>query len=1298
MMDNPLARNALKTLLYTAFGLFLLSIGVVLVIPGLMNWNQYKGQIVDRVADELGREFVVSGDISLSIIPNTKFSLNGVYIGNIDGASAPSMAQLKSLDVEVALFPLLMGSIEIVRVILVEPVIVLERLQDGRANWTWAEGRAADGAPFPAGLSRDISFDEVVIYKGSLEYIDSSRGIRHQIEDADIRFSTPSLNGPFYLSGQLKTRGVDVLIDEVVVELDTANNVRARGDIRTSGLLLDFTVGSRVEELGAPYWLGKVKISRDGTLDLPLFMDSWSQNLLNSADKGSETIELASEFLLRDGVLKLSEAKFRLGEIKGSGSVSVGQGSLQGQVDLGHLNLDRVFNFDQESSVEKPDLDVLSGATAALLSHLVAKPELIGTIRIGADAVQYRGEAIRDILISADIRDGAINLNEVSALFPGGSAAKFEGVLHSDNSLPAFVGEAEGKSDNFRALLEWLSVDTRTLPGDRLRRLLFSTKLSGTLASGSFTDIKLQFDTSNVGGGVRYRISDGWLGLGVFLDVDQLNVDAYYPQTSELENENVGDPVGDTKFGFWAPNIFSKFNADFDMRLDDVTFRGIPVSGVVLDGSWQENERDVLDIQEIGINDLSGTSISFAGLLTGVSVNPSIHGSFVFSAERLGSLTRVIPGLQDAPKYLLGSTEIVLAVNGNAEAIMIDGMVGVMDSQMAIRGSVADPLLPGQLDISAELEIPSLAKFGQLLSDGDVSVPEFVLRADIPLNIGIELAGVSSNFDVEALAEMADARLEVLGSVVGFPEVPKFDVDGHFYHPGIGTFYEQFVTKPIHAFATLKRPIEANLMLQGAAHDFIWEGALELDALHVNGSGHYDAGENDVDILLDHPSVAALAADFGFAPRKDFLEGAASLSMFLQSGQAGVSVPLFSLDVAGNDIEGNLDVDLTGQTPELNGNFKSSKLDLDEFLLLFSGGRVDSVYVHQDGSPSIEEAGLDPDGVVPDPYVYDVWNGVDASFVLEAVELRTLGQTFNDAAVKLRLEAGSALVERFSGRWRGGLFELNGRLDTGPAPDFNVSMQLKDSDFKELLPKYAGFSPISGRVNLEGNFTGEGRNTREILASLGGGGRINGVDGGIIEGVNLPRFSEQLHNLENPAALFDLIDVILDGGQTTYSELSGAFQVEKGKVRTEDLTLFMDGGRAAVAGIVDLDNWTQDLEVKFYLTDHHSLPPLQLHVNGDIESPDVGLGTAELQAYILSTLPKIIEIPSDVEGAIQEIENLVVEQGSELDRVIDAADGLIERLIEAGPARKEPEEQSIQPEEPNEEEKFRTLLQDLLSE
>ena len=61
--------NALKIILYTGLGLVVLCVGFVLIIPSLMDWNQYKGQIVDRVAYELGREFSVSGDISLSLIP-----------------------------------------------------------------------------------------------------------------------------------------------------------------------------------------------------------------------------------------------------------------------------------------------------------------------------------------------------------------------------------------------------------------------------------------------------------------------------------------------------------------------------------------------------------------------------------------------------------------------------------------------------------------------------------------------------------------------------------------------------------------------------------------------------------------------------------------------------------------------------------------------------------------------------------------------------------------------------------------------------------------------------------------------------------------------------------------------------------------------------------------------------------------------------------------------------------------------------------------------------------------------------
>ena len=139
--------NALKIILYTGTGLFVLCVGFVLIVPGLMDWNQYKGQIVDRVAYELGREFAVSGDISLSGIPKTKFSLKGVHIGSIEGAVVPHMAEVHSVDVEGAFVPLLMGSIQIMRVILVEPTIVLERLADGRANWVWGESNEYTAPP-----------------------------------------------------------------------------------------------------------------------------------------------------------------------------------------------------------------------------------------------------------------------------------------------------------------------------------------------------------------------------------------------------------------------------------------------------------------------------------------------------------------------------------------------------------------------------------------------------------------------------------------------------------------------------------------------------------------------------------------------------------------------------------------------------------------------------------------------------------------------------------------------------------------------------------------------------------------------------------------------------------------------------------------------------------------------------------------------------------------------------------------------------------------------------------------------
>ncbi|SVD61719.1 uncharacterized protein METZ01_LOCUS414573, partial [marine metagenome] len=127
----------MKKILYGILAFLLLAVVAALVAPSLIDWNRYKDKIIAHASQELGRQLSVDGEISLAILPVPAFSVTGIRIASLDGSDVPEMLRLKSLDVQVALLPLLVGSLEIARIVLVEPDITLERLMDGRGNWVF---------------------------------------------------------------------------------------------------------------------------------------------------------------------------------------------------------------------------------------------------------------------------------------------------------------------------------------------------------------------------------------------------------------------------------------------------------------------------------------------------------------------------------------------------------------------------------------------------------------------------------------------------------------------------------------------------------------------------------------------------------------------------------------------------------------------------------------------------------------------------------------------------------------------------------------------------------------------------------------------------------------------------------------------------------------------------------------------------------------------------------------------------------------------------------------------------------
>ena len=144
----------MKKLAIGLIGLVILLVGAVWLAPALIDWNVYRTEIARLARSGLGRDVAIDGAIRVRLLPAPSLRAEGVRIANIPGTASPSMAEAERIEARVALWPLLGGRIEFESIVLVAPVIRLERLGDGRRNWAMnPEGVAA--APTDDGFDVD---------------------------------------------------------------------------------------------------------------------------------------------------------------------------------------------------------------------------------------------------------------------------------------------------------------------------------------------------------------------------------------------------------------------------------------------------------------------------------------------------------------------------------------------------------------------------------------------------------------------------------------------------------------------------------------------------------------------------------------------------------------------------------------------------------------------------------------------------------------------------------------------------------------------------------------------------------------------------------------------------------------------------------------------------------------------------------------------------------------------------------------------------------------------------------------
>lgn len=744
----------MKYVLYGLLGLIVLAVAVVLVGPGLVDWNAHKTEIAAQFEKATGRALAIEGDINLQIIPTPSFSAADVRLANIPGGSAQDMAQVKALQVRVELLPLLGGEVRVQTIELVEPVILLEVLKDGRRNWEVAgEGQAGEGRAGAAAAQRqigdfpvDVRFDSFTISDGTLIYRNALDAVDEKIEKVDVKLAAESLRGPLLLDGDVRMRGVDSGVELAIGRWTEAGATPLRIVFRLRGseAKAKFS-GSLSQHPDTVAFRGKLQA--EGS-DL-----AQTVAVLAGQAASGQPSPLALPFLIETEVAgepeEISAQKI---------AITLGESSATGE---GLLRLGDKPEGKLEVTIPRLDLDALPAPEGALQgggpeagaaedgapSASLGLPDgFVARLDLGIEALVYKEQVVRQVAVAARIEDGTFTVDQAAALLPGGAAVSLSGGFEPDAKEARFLGRVEAATSNLRSQLAWLGVDVEDLPTDRLRRMNLKSSLAASAKRIDLTDLDLTLDLSQINGGVVVALGKR-PAFGIGLAADKLDLDAYLPAGLGKAGSD-----SETADGGEAGSLWSRFDANLNVQVGELTAQDATYRDVALAGTLQEGK---LTLKDGRIGDFAGTRLEVTGAVENLDDAPKVALEVKLGIGDPGRLAKALS--LDSDLYAkLGPSAVNGSVAGDLTSVDLDLTVDSLGGTFATAGRVQPLEGPGSFDLAVSAQHKNLGFLLSRLADPSLEGRNLGL-----LDLKAQLTGTSTAFRLADLeGRLGESSLE----------------------------------------------------------------------------------------------------------------------------------------------------------------------------------------------------------------------------------------------------------------------------------------------------------------------------------------------------------------------------------------------------------------------------------------------------------------------------------------------------------------------------------------------------------
>jgi AsmA family len=666
-------------------------VAAALLLPWLLDGEHLKPTVVAAATKATGRQVVIDGPLTYSLLPRPSIVARGIRIARNPGERGAPTAEVGQMDVALSWRGLLEGRVIVESLSLHKPRIAIETLEDGQLVWAFSE------------MTDDHHDDErpaiarIEIVQGAVVHSDRESGRTIEAEGVDLAAWIGLASRTFHAAGTATVEGVPVALDVEV------------GSRELSGRSLKFGAklpGGRLDFDGRTSALSSADIMLTGRLALE------SANPAEFVDalvrlSGHEPVPLSERVARRlgfEGDIEVSRQRIAVDRFKlsiadqtASGALTLTRGpapALAGHLEFSRIDADHWLKVAQD----KAFLAAAPGSRLFVRDDGKQRPRILSELPEGASVkvalqvaeIRYRNQSIRDVSTRLDIREGMIRFPEMKAVLPGDMTVHTTTAPGWEDPGAARAGHIELAGNQLRVTLKWLGIDTDGIPASRLQTLRAEGRIELTTTQVLTSDVKFSLDGAEGrgSGAVVFAIP---VILTSTVHLPSFDLDGYVPQpdarpaAAEVVLGRAGRNVapGGSATETSPPVPPPKFA--IKAKVDNLVYRGQSALGVDVDFVAQGRR---LDLNGLSVRDMLGAKLEAKGTVADYGITPRFDLSYTAQMSDADSIYEHF-GLPTFINGRIGAAFSSGKISGNLSDIAVrDLAVSMLDATFRATGTV----------------------------------------------------------------------------------------------------------------------------------------------------------------------------------------------------------------------------------------------------------------------------------------------------------------------------------------------------------------------------------------------------------------------------------------------------------------------------------------------------------------------------------------------------------------------------------------------------------------------------------